>query len=295
VALTNKLGMPKVFERLVQGLDDQYVSSSSGRESYGVTTLGSAPWRIRLMKDHREEVEEDVVDRFFAFRGQMMHKALEDIPLFNVLPEVKVGMEVNGAWISGRIDVVGPGVIEDHKMQTVEAYWYMDDERKLELAKQLNPYRYMMFHIFGMHVNKLTANMYLMNWVARKAKFEKNYPKKPHFAIDVPVWTIDETHNYILDRIAQHRKPFEEMEPCSPAERWARPDMYALIAKDAKRATKQEPSIEALEKWMERNPTKIKKKSEIIKRPGGDNRCEGYCRVNLHCPYYIAKKALEIG
>ena len=293
--LTNKYGMPPVFFSMIREMDAQWSrgGSGSGREHYGVTTLAASPYRTQLMKEHRDELVEDVRDRFFAFRGQMMHKALEDVPLYNMMPELRVGMEIEGAWIAGRIDVVMPGRLEDHKMGTTMALFYHDEERTNDLAKQLNVYRYMVEKIFKMPIKELSAQIYMMDWVGRKALTDSTYPDKPHFEVKVPVWTLEDTYEWIVSRIALHRTPLAELEPCSPIERWARPVSFALMAPKAKRASKVAASREEMEKWIVKNPKRVKPGSEIVERPGEDIRCERYCAVKDHCEYYLTKKMRE--
>ena len=291
--LTNKYGMPPVFFSMIREMDAQWSrgGSGSGRESYGVTTLASSPWRTKLMKMHGDDLVEDVRDRFFAFRGQMMHKALEDVPLYNMMPELRIGMEIDGAWLAGRIDVISPGKIEDHKMGTVNSVFYHDDDKVQELARQLNVYRYMVWKVFTLPIYELAAQFYLMDWVGNKALTDSTYPQKPHFEVPVPLWTLEETEAYIMERIALHRKPLEELEPCSPKERWARPASYALKSPDLKRASKVGASREEVEKWMVKYPTRWKPGSVIEERPGEDIRCARYCGVSGVCPYFINKNA----
>jgi len=291
--LTNKYGMPPVFFSMIREMDAQWSrgGSGSGRESYGVTTLASSPWRTKLMKMHGDDLVEDVRDRFFAFRGQMMHKALEDVPLYNMIPELRIGMEIDGAWLAGRIDVISPGKIEDHKMGTVNSVFYHDDNKVQELARQLNVYAYMVWKVFQMPIRELAAQFYLMDWVGNKALTDSHYPQKPHFEVTVPVWTTEATEEYILSRIALHRKPLEELEPCSPIERWSRPTTFALMPPKAKRASKVAGSREEIEAWMVKNPTRVKQGSEIEERPGEDIRCARYCGVSKVCPYYVNKNA----
>lgn len=285
---TNNFNMPEIYSRIIKRQAQRYSSSSpSGRLALAVTTLADSPWKYKLSKIHEEEMTEDVMDLFFAFRGQMMHKALEDTSLQNVIPEINLGMEIDGAWISGRCDTVQPGLIEDFKMRTVESVWYHDQEDVDALAKQLNPYRYMLWKIFKIPVERMTGHVFLMNWVGRRAKFEHGYPAKPHFEINVPVWTYESTEEYLHSRIALFRTPIEETPICTPLERWSMPTTYAAMKTGANKASKVEDSREALDAWIQNKG--LLGQVTVVERPGIDNRCTNYCRVNGFCQYYLER------
>jgi len=209
---TNKYGMPYVYDKMIRRLATRYgYIPRSARPSFSVTSLGGSAYRYKLARLHDDELEEDVLDVFFAFRGQMMHKALEDVSLQNVIPELSLGLELDGVWLSGRIDTILPGVIEDYKMRTVEAMWFHSDDDVQELARQLNPYNYMLFKTFGLFMPRLVGHILFMNWVGSRAKYEKGYPNKPHFEINVPVWTIEQTEEYLRERIRLFLLPIEEL------------------------------------------------------------------------------------
>lgn len=210
-----------------------------------------------------------------------MHKALEDAGLENSFQEPLLKMKFGGVILRGSPDNILPGELEDYKMKTVEAYFNHSNKDVEMLERQLNPYRFMLWGIFRLPIDKLTAHIFLMNWVKRRAKFEHNYPPKPHFAVDVPVWTLSKTAEYLLERIALFLKPIEETEICSPSERWAQKTEFAVMKKGRKKAVRCLPTREEAEKYIEE-----KGGDSIVERPGNDNRCTGYCSVSVFCPYY---------
>lgn len=287
---TNKYGMPYVYDKMIRRLARKYAYiAPSTRPSFSVTSLGGSAYRYKLARLHDDEIEEDVLDVFFAFRGQMMHKALEDVSLQNVIPEVSLGLELDGVWLSGRIDTVLPGVIEDYKMRTVEAMWFHSDDDVQELARQLNPYNYMLFKTFGIFMPRLVGHILFMNWVGSRAKREKGYPNKPHFEINVPVWTVEQTEEYLRERIRLFLLPIEETPICTPKERWQRQETWAVVRAGRKTALRVlDTESEALA-WMDRREFTQDAGYSIQKREGLDARCMSYCNVCKFCPYWQEK------
>jgi len=288
--ITNRFEMPDAYARLVRRKEELYARRiPSGRLSFSVTTLADSAWKYKLTKLHQDEVESDVVDYFLAFRGSMMHQALEGSGLQNSIPEPSLGIDVNGVWVSGQADLVLPGVIEDYKMKTVEALFYHRTSDTDALARQLNPYRLMLWKVFRMPIERLTGHIFLMNWVKRRATIgEHGYPTKPHFEIDVPVWSYDDTEAYLQERVNMFLKPIEETESCSPEERWQQKPVFACMKIGNKRSAKNCETLQQATAWI---AEKGEKSTEyfVAERPGTDSRCTGYCAVNTFCPYWIEK------
>lgn len=291
--ITNNFEMPEVYSRLVtQDLMDYEARRVTDRPSFTVTTLGSPAYKYKLSRKYDADVEIDVADQFLSFRGQMMHKALQDADLCNALHEPRIGMDVDGVWVSGRPDIVLPGKIEDFKMKTVEAYWNPRDAEK-DLARQLNPYRFILHDVFNMPISTLTGHLFLMNWVRRRAMYEQGYPNKPHFEINVPVWEYADTEAYLRERIALFCLPLEETPLCTPEERWRHEAVYSVKKEGNKKATKNFTSQEEAVAFKEMLESKTKKgkpttdKYNIEKKEGEDARCVGYCSPNHFCPYWI--------
>ena len=149
--------MPEVYSRLVtQDLLDYESRRITDRVSFTVTTLSSPAYKYKLSRKYDADVEIDVADQFLSFRGQMMHKALQDGDLCNALHEPRIGMYIDDVWVTGRPDIVLPGKIEDFKMKTVEAFWNPRDAER-DLARQLNPYRLIMYSVIDMPKTTLSV------------------------------------------------------------------------------------------------------------------------------------------
>jgi hypothetical protein len=111
--------------------------------------------------------------------------------------------------------------------------------------------------------------------------------------IDIPLWDIKTTENYISERIKLHEQvPAPE---CTPEEKWERPTRYAVKKKGRKSAIRVfDNKLEAeLELDNQEEKAKAKKKNDkfsIEVRKGENVRCENYCVVNKFCPYYKGNK-----
>jgi hypothetical protein len=278
--------MPEAYARLVkQDFERNEARRRSDVLSFSVTTLSGPAYKFKLSKRHEAEVEIDVVDQFLSFRGQMMHKVLQDGNLRNAFHEPEIGMQFHGVWLTGRPDIVLPFEIDDFKMKTVESYWNQRDTAA-DLEKQLNPYRFILQAAFDLPIRKLTGHIFLMNWVKRRAQFEQGYPSKPHYEIDVPVWPHEVTAAYLTERIDLFCLPFEKTEICTPEERWRHETVYSVKKEENKKATRNFKSLAEAEAFIESLKDK-KAKYLIEEKPGVDARCVGYCNPNKFCPYWI--------
>lgn len=282
--------MPEIFVRLVMKELEGYLPKED-KLRFTVTTLSNPAYKYKLSKkysDHPDMVV-DVADYFLSFRGQMMHKALQDVGLSNAFQEPRIGLNIDGVWLSGRPDIIVPRAIEDFKMKTVEAFWNLRDT-VIDLEKQFNPYRYILTSVFGMPIERLTGHIFLMNWTIMKAKTEGNYPAKPHFEIDVPLWSLQDTLAYLKERINLFCLPIDKVPICTPVERWKRETVFAVRKPGDKKATKncdtEEQAKEYIQAVNANKPDNKKVPYEIIEKPGVDVRCTRYCNVNRFCPYW---------
>jgi hypothetical protein len=141
---------------------------------------------------------------------------------------------------------------------------------------QLNVYRWMLNSIH-IEINKIQIIAVLRDYMPRKAS-EPDYPNKPLIAVDIPLWTLEDTQKYIDSRIEAHKN----LEPCSPEERWAKKDSFAVKKQGAKRAMRVLDSKESAERWIASNNSK-NEKLIIEKRDGEDTKCKHYCNVAKFC------------
>lgn len=285
--ITNKYDMPAPFMAVIQKS-----SWKPNPEHFGVTDLCGPPLVRYLRHRYWDEIIVDARDLFFRFLGQIIHQVLETGKVEGADTERFMRASFDGHEIVGRLDYYHQGKITDYKMMTVEGIIFRNEDDALENEGQLNVYRWLVAkdpEMMNSPVEALEIYGILRNWIGRKAKNESDYPQAPFIGIPVRLWTLEDTERFIAFRLAAH---LAEPEICSPKERWASPETWAVYKGSNKRASRLLGSEDEATRWAVQNALKV---FRIERRPGADRRCLDYCDVNLFCPYYKEKYANLIG
>jgi hypothetical protein len=271
---TNLHGLPQALVDAV--MNDSYV----GGGDISVTRLIDTPQRRVLERKHKNVIVEDVIERMFSMWGQVAHGILERSDKEAIVEE-RLYMEVGGWKLSGQLDrlLTANESIEDWKTLSV----FKKDSIAWE--QQLNIYR-LLAHKNGYKVNQLKVNAIYRDWRRFEAKRGGDYPPIPFAVIDIPVWTLEETEEYVANRVAMHQAADRgEITLCTDEERWATPTTYALMKEGGKRATKVAHTKEELG-----DPAKG---FFIEERLGGYRRCEEFCSVAPFCKQFNSERTLE--
>ncbi len=282
--LTNRLGLPQAIVDAVT--NDPY---SKGRSDISVTQLIQPPYQRKLRTE--VEVVEDTADRIWSLVGQIGHgiveraypqvyahdaknlPMLEDYRKYGVVAEHRLFTEVNGWTVSGQFDVIEAGHLRDFKFTTV---WSVMGETKTEWINQLNLLRLLAIRS-GIDVNALGIVAVLRDWSKGKSKSE-GYPRQQVVAVDIPVWPLEQTEAYLLERVKAHQDASPP--PCTDDERWKRGDVYAVMKVGRKAAVKlHEDGAAAGAHALE-----LGKGHSVVKREGEFHRCMAYCNVAHECP-----------
>lgn len=266
--LTNLHGLPDALVNAVR--NDPY----QGGGDISVTKLIDSPQKRTLLKKHGHLVVTDVSERIWSLMGQAVHHVLERAGT-NALVEERLFAEVEGWKLSGQFDRLHleDKVLQDYKVCSVykasgDASW----------ERQLNVLRWLA-HKNGYEVDKLQIVAIFRDWKKSEAERKDDYPQRNVMVIDVPVWTLEQTYEYVCERIAQHRRSDEAGDvECSDDERWFSGNNYALLKEGGKRAIRIAPSLEEL--------GEVPKGYIVQERPGVNRRCESYCEVAPFCPQF---------
>ena len=270
--ITNKYNLPDVLMRFARGKN-----YSKGDAKLSVTELIDSPRVVALKHKHFDEMEQDVSDTVFSLFGTAVHHILEKYSESDVIKEQRYFKEINGWKISGAIDrqVITPHgrIIEDWKVTS--SYTVMAG--KIDWEYQLNLYAYLV-RAHGHEVSGLKINAIVRDW-ARRNVGKTDYPETPIVQIDVPLWSFEDQDNFIKQRIALHAATVMDDPPlCTPDERWAKPETWALQKVGAKRATK-------VFYLKEEADAANKPGFEVIHRPGVNTRCVSFCDVKQYCDF----------
>ena len=271
--ITNKHGLPDALVRAVQ--NDPY---SAGQSDVSVTSLIDAPQRRVLKRKHDKEISVDVSERMWALTGQAMHHILERAET-NALVEQRLFANVNGWILSGQFDRLhlGTKTLQDYKF--CKTYKAGGDDAWI---RQLNVLRWLLAQ-HGHEVEHLQIVAIFRDWSRNKARREPTYPQQEVQVIDIPMWPLDETYEYICERIAVHQAAQAgQTVPCTDEERWYTGTKYALVKPGAKRALRvvddTDPAVvtaltqEAADRGY-----------LVDVRHGEFRRCMDYCEVSPFC------------
>jgi hypothetical protein len=278
--ILNPRSLPEAFVLAVQPKEG-YVPNPN---RIGVTSLIAPPHVRSLQREHDSEIEVDVEDMTWLIMGRSVHSLLEENSPKDVVAEQKIVFSFEGFDIVAVIDTYKGDVLQDFKVTSV--YSFLLGE-KAEWIQQLNIYAWMLKKVKDIDIKTLQIIAILRDFMPRKAKLDKNYPQKPLIAVDVPIWSIEKTEEFVRGRINAHKNNL----PCTPEDRWARPTTFAVKAHNVKTAKKVCATMEEAEKWIIGNPKGASFFIEV--RPGEDVRCDTYCNVSQWCEYYKNKKKEE--
>tara|TARA_R110002049_G_C8817957_1_gene534197 strand:- start:166 stop:591 length:426 start_codon:yes stop_codon:yes gene_type:complete len=134
----------------------------------------------------------------------------------------------------------------------------------------------------------------LRDWSKLKTMTSDSYPKKQVVMIPIRKWSEEEQDSYVLTRIKAHQKASlvkstEELDICSPKERWRKDNKYAIMKNGRKNALRVLDTKEKAKAFLKIQNLKENKDATIVFRKGEDVRCQHYCRVNSFCDYFMEK------
>ena len=291
--LTNNHGLSSSIVHAIEQIMGQY---DPGRSDITVTGLISPPQQRRLMQEHADELSEDIMECSYRIMGSSAHYVMENAASCdeaNICEERYYSHFLNGVVVGGQVDLIEPNeghTLSDYKITSV----YAVKEPKPEWIAQLNILA-LLAKENGVKIERLKIVAFLRDWSkAAKEKQDKAgfpYPN-PIVEMDIPMWNDEHTTEYVLDRLRAHYS--DDTPPCSPEERWAKPDTWAVLQRK-----KGKWGVRAMSGSV--SDTKVMAESFINEfvmegadvkdfkidfRPGKSNRCEDYCAVNKWCKQY---------
>jgi hypothetical protein len=278
--ITNVHGLPASIVAAVQ--NDPY----QGGGDISCTKLIDAPKISELSRRHRDQITVDVSERVWALLGQAVHTILERAGLRQegMVAEERLFAEVNGWQVSGQFDSMDLmlGHLADYKVTTT-----FKSKGSDKWVQQLNVLRWLA-HQNGYTVNSLSIIAIFRDW--RKVEAQRNtrgdYPPAAIQEIHVPLWSLEETEDYIYERVALHQAARKGTDiPCSDEERWYDRDTWALMKPQAKRALRVFDTEAEAQEHKLTNDGYV-----IVKRHGEYKRCATYCDVSAFCQQWAATK-----
>jgi hypothetical protein len=272
IQLTNKLNLPLP---LVQAIaNDNY--SGNRVSDYSTTGLLKPPRIAALQRQHKEKLVEDASDRIWALFGQVVHTIIERAAT-NELVEKRLFMEIAGKTVSGQIDLYQGDTLWDWKTTSI---YSGKDGAKAEWVQQGNINRLLCAEN-GIQVKRIQYVALYRDWSQMAAARKTDYPDKQIEIFNLEVWPLQESREFVEERIALHEAAKVQLPLCTDEERWAKPERWALMRKGQKRALKLYETEELATKAITDD-----KKQRVEHRPGEQTRCLFYCPVSAYCTQF---------
>lgn len=289
--LTNRLGLPQPIVDAATR-DHEYTP-----KRYSVTQMLKGPREAILARRHSDEIEGDVADMAWTIFGSSMHLLLEQSQeSATQLKENYITADMpNGYTLSGIFDLYddATGTVTDYKSATVwkVIYGEWDDYRE-----QLLSYVWMLRQI-GFDARRGEIVAILKDHSKAKARTERDYPDHPFYVIG---WDFsDEELAEFGERIAAKFREIERCEAlpdddlplCTPKERWAKPDQWAVMKQGNKKSSKNFDNESDAIRYAAKLQEDSGRKCHVEHRPGKDQKCLEYCDCRPFCNY---GRALEV-
>lgn len=266
--LTNTHGLPASIVAAVA--NDPY----TGGGDISATKLIDAPQVIELGRRHHAQITTDVSERVWSLLGQAVHTILERAGLRQegMVAEERLFADVMGWQVSGQFDVMDleTGTITDYKVTTTYKARGSD-----KWTQQLNVLRWLA-HQNGHQIHRLEIVAIFRDWRKTEAERNPDYPRAAIQAIPIPVWTLEEAEEFVMDRVSLHqyaRKGGRVL--CTDDDRWYSGTKYAITKPGATRA------LRVLD--TPPDPATIQPGYIVVERPGEYKRCQHYCDVAPFC------------
>ena len=283
--ITNKLNMPDAFVKAIQN------SRHNADKCLSATTLLKGTKEIILTDRHFDEITIDASDEVWAVFGTAVHSILEHQE-DEAFKEESFSVPVweGSEWkITGKVDRydMKNETIEDWKTASVWKVIYKDFE---DWRMQGLIYAWLLKKS-GLNVRHIRFVALLKDFSKTEAKRNPDYPQSPAFIYEYDVndnWLVDaemRAQKKAMSVIENWETKDDEIEPCTPEERWSTPTKWAVMKEGRKTAVKVCTTEEEAQSFID-DLEKDKDKHTIEVRPGIDKKCEDYCPCAEFCSYY---------
>ena len=276
----NKYNLPEEFTKIVDAHTKKY---DRGKCDYSVTQLIDSPRVVNLREKNKKKIVADYHDMIAATTGSSLHYILEEAnktcDYFEV--ERRFFQSVNGIIISGAADIYNKKtkIIGDYKTCSVWQHGKLKDE----WIQQLNILAWLVnkegFKVKGLKIFKI-----FKDWKKSLADKSESYPKCQFEVSDVELWDLEDTEDFIKQRIKLHedvRKGKEYL--CTEEDTWYSGDSWAVKKKGGKKAIR----------ILHVEPKEVEDGYEVEYRRGVHKRCEDYCSVSPFCDQYQNRKSWD--
>lgn len=284
---TNTYNLP---EEIVKAITNDNYDHPTDERTIPCSKLIS-PARITILsKRHDKEIIKDISDEIWALLGTSVHYIIAKQDSGDAISEQRFYAECGEYTISGKPDLFClDGEIKDYKVTSVYKVIFGSKEGYKDWTEQLNVYAWLL-RKNGWKVAKLTITAILRDWSQRDALKGGDYPNIQVKEIDLPLWSEEEQEKFVCERlqtlVRNDSLPDDELDLCTPEERWASATTWALMKEGRKSALRVFNSSEDAQIYRLSLVCTDINLLYVVERPGKDKRCAQYCDCNQFCKYY---------
>ena len=283
--ITNKYNLPEAFVKAIQN------SRHNADGCLSATTLLKGTKEIILTDRHFDEITIDASDEVWAVFGTAVHSILEHQE-DEAFKEESFSVDVLDYKVTGKVDRY------DMKNETIED-WKTAPSFKIK-NKEFDDWRSQgltyawLLKQSGLNVRHIRFVALIKDHSKTEAKRNADYPQSPVYIyeFDVRPEDLTEIEAFIKAKVFEVSKDTEleddNIKECSPSERWASPEKYAVMKKGRKTAVRVFEVKADAEKFIEELDEKDRENHSIETRPGANKKCENYCACCKFCSYYKA-------
>ena len=267
---------------------DSYDSGNSWRT---VTELIDPPRLVLLKKQHRHEIVEDASTMGYRLYGHIVHalveKAAKGPAYADWEAERRIFTTIRGCLISGQFDLFHEptGELIDLKFSTVwkgkKGVCPREWEEQLNLLAALLRFE-------GRAVNKVGVSMCARDWSKLEAARDVDYPQGDMINLTSPLWDPEDAARFLDERVRLHILSETKEAFCTPEERWAKPDIFAIKKIGGSRAIPG--GLYAVKQAAVDQLARMGSLYEIEARSGEFTRCKHYCQAAPFCTQYKGNK-----
>lgn len=215
--IINTRGIPDPFVRAVR--NDPY---SSGNSDFTATSLAAPARQSQLIRDFGPDIEIEAISRFAAVLGQATHSILERAarPIDVIERRFFHTIVVDGVpyLLSAQIDLYEPDTETLYDWKTTKAWAFSKkcgSGKKIDWVCQLNVARWLMQG----PVSHLKIIGLLKDFDQKQAS-KNGYPSCEVVEAELPIWSHEETLEYIESRIRAHTEARNKLPLCTSKETW---------------------------------------------------------------------------
>lgn len=310
--ITNTNEIPFVLQVWLAADNYDYIKGKNGKHYVSATTLLKSPKQIILGTRAKEfDSVVDISDSIPARMGDAIHEGIEqawinnlpqalknlgqehlvdrfivnppvDADLTGKIPvyiEQRVQKEIGNFVVGGKFDFVAGGVLHDFKSTSV--WTWIKQARTTEYIKQGSIYKYL-------NPERITEDFIRIcyvftDWSKAESMRNKDYPQCKCVACEYPLWTREQTEEFIKSKLAVLGRYWDceekDIPDCDDEELWRTQTLYKYYSDptNLKRATKN------FTDYAEAVAFQKAKGVGIVKTVPGEPRACGYCAAAPIC------------